>query len=36
MVTMLKRKVNSDITVIGGGLAGICGAIAAARLGQKS
>lgn len=35
MVTMLKRKVNSDITVIGGGLAGICGAIAAARLGQK-
>lgn len=25
----------SDITVIGGGLAGVCAAVAAARLGQR-
>jgi hypothetical protein len=29
------EKVQSDITVIGGGLAGVCAAIAAARLGSK-
>src|SRR5690625_3901353 len=29
------EQVKSDITVIGGGLAGVCAAISAARLGQK-
>ncbi|MBW7458999.1 FAD-dependent oxidoreductase, partial [Paenibacillus sepulcri] len=32
---MRNETINADITVIGGGLAGICAAIAAARLGQK-
>lgn len=32
---MKQELVNNDITVIGGGLAGVCAAIAAARLGQK-
>ena len=31
---MKLEHVNSDITVIGGGLAGVCAAVAAARLGQ--
>ncbi|MGM1047272.1 MAG: FAD-dependent oxidoreductase [Bacillota bacterium] len=31
---MRLEAVNSDITVIGGGLAGVCAAVAAARLGQ--
>src|SRR5690625_3648965 len=35
-VSYLKfEQVKSDITVIGGGLAGVCAAISAARLGQK-
>lgn len=32
---MKQELVQNDITVIGGGLAGVCAAIAAARLGQK-
>ncbi|WP_339314856.1 FAD-dependent oxidoreductase [Paenibacillus sp. FSL R10-2734] len=32
---MIQETVTTDITVIGGGLAGVCAAIAAARLGQK-
>ncbi|WP_326682320.1 FAD-dependent oxidoreductase [Streptomyces sp. NBC_01237] len=32
---MREETVDSDITVIGGGLAGVCAAIAAARLGQR-
>ncbi|QMU97281.1 FAD-dependent oxidoreductase [Microbacterium esteraromaticum] len=32
---MRTQNVNSDITVIGGGLAGVCAAISAARLGKK-
>ena len=32
---MKQEDVRSDITVVGGGLAGVCAAIAAARLGQK-
>jgi hypothetical protein len=32
---MRKEIVKSDITVIGGGLAGVCAAVAAARLGRK-
>ena len=32
---MRNETVISDITVIGGGLAGVCAAVAAARLGQK-
>ncbi|MCE3200220.1 FAD-dependent oxidoreductase [Paenibacillus sonchi] len=32
---MKQELVDNDITVIGGGLAGVCAAIAAARLGQK-
>ena len=31
---MKLEKVKTDITVIGGGLAGVCAAVAAARLGQ--
>jgi succinate dehydrogenase/fumarate reductase flavoprotein subunit len=31
---MKQETVNTDITVIGGGLAGVCAAVAAARLGQ--
>lgn len=32
---MLEENVTADITVIGGGLAGVCAAIAAARLNHK-
>ncbi len=32
---MREETVKTDITVIGGGLAGVCAAVAAARLGQK-
>ncbi|MEC0371792.1 FAD-dependent oxidoreductase [Paenibacillus chibensis] len=32
---MLTETIQSDVTVIGGGLAGVCAAIAAARLGSK-
>src|SRR5688572_26308090 len=32
---MNQEEVRSDITVVGGGLAGVCAAVAAARLGQK-
>lgn len=32
---MNEERVSSDVTVIGGGLAGVCAAIAAARLGSK-
>jgi FAD dependent oxidoreductase len=32
---MRQQQIQSDITVIGGGLAGVCAAIAAARLGQR-
>lgn len=32
---MFRRTVESDITVVGGGLAGVCAAISAARLGKE-
>ncbi|HEX3815101.1 MAG TPA: FAD-dependent oxidoreductase [Mycobacteriales bacterium] len=32
---MRSQEVESDITVVGGGLAGVCAAVAAARLGKK-